>query len=142
MDSGAHLVRYGGTTITSADGLCPQMGSGRLPSNDYTRVGFFAQTKIVNSDFVSVDLDQGILRKNVDSPTSCYDLKHFGNQGAGLLDTFSFGGPGGAFCDVWLQIYNFVQIWMFLLQQLILNYLSNYSLINHLNNVNFNITVV
>lgn len=100
LNSGADIVRYGGTTKASAQGQSPQMGSGRLPSNLYKEVDYFAQVKIVDSNFKTNDIVEADFDGNVDTSTSCYDLHFFDNQVADLRQTFSFGGPGGASCGV------------------------------------------
>ncbi|KAF3449419.1 hypothetical protein FNV43_RR10147 [Rhamnella rubrinervis] len=98
LNSGADIVRYGGTTKALAQGVSPPMGSGTLPSNDYHQVDYFAQVKIVNDNFTSNDIVEADFDANIDTPTSCYDLRFFANQGGELGQTFSFGGPGGASC--------------------------------------------
>ncbi|KAF3438683.1 hypothetical protein FNV43_RR21447 [Rhamnella rubrinervis] len=98
----AAVVRYGGTTSASTEtGLSPQMGTGSLPNRDYTtRVGFFIRNKILGSDFVMNDILSTKMAKNVDSSAACYDLGYYGFVSTDVRETFSYGGPGGASCDL------------------------------------------
>lgn len=98
LSSGASIVRYGGTSKDSRDGVSPPMGSGSYPNFKFKKAAFFEQNQIVGPDFVMTNINPSEMGKNVDTVGRCYDLKYFGYTGKRYGQVFSYGGPGGAFC--------------------------------------------
>lgn len=94
LEGGATFLQFGGFTHGSPDGLSPPMGKGQLPDPDFKKNSFFYQLKVqnINGDFVDVSINK--FTKVVDNKT-CYDARSWGNQMGKLLQTFSYGGPGG-----------------------------------------------
>lgn len=98
LGTSASVVRYGGTSKDSGEGVSPPMGTGSLPGRH--KVGYFAKIKIVGPDHALTDIDRTVMGKNVDTVTSCYDLNYPGNKGIILMQVFSYGGPGGQSCGI------------------------------------------
>lgn len=93
LNIGASLVRYGGNTYLSPDGISPPMGNGYFPVADFKKTAHFDNVMIINSDYYKVDIEDKRMRRYADI-YSCFRVinrapsKHGGKS-------FSFGGPGG-----------------------------------------------
>ncbi|XP_023640698.1 uncharacterized protein LOC111831170 [Capsella rubella] len=93
LNKGASLVRYGGNTFTSLDGISPPMGNGHFPHINFKTTSHFLHVKVWNLKYQSVDIEDRKLRQYSDS-YKCYRLMYWGYvKSIGV--SFSFGGPGG-----------------------------------------------
>lgn len=94
LTSGASLVRFGGNTFVSPDGISPPMGNGHFPDPDLQKSSNFMHVKVRNPDDSIIDdwdLDKRIA-SYADAP--CFKVTYRGyNKENGV--TFSYGGPGG-----------------------------------------------
>ncbi|KAJ4848027.1 hypothetical protein Tsubulata_009361 [Turnera subulata] len=97
LANGASSVRYGGMASASPKGESPPMGSGQLPNIFYMQTCYFKFIQIINSDNQKVEIDGKNFQVFADSKL-CYNLEYYGDQGAVMEETFSFGGPGGNNC--------------------------------------------
>ncbi|KAJ4848029.1 hypothetical protein Tsubulata_009364, partial [Turnera subulata] len=95
LANGATSVRYGGMVSASPQGVSPPMGSGTYPRVNYAC--YFQNIQIINSKNQKVEINGRDFQVNADA-SRCYNLEYYGNQGPGMEETFSFGGPGGNSC--------------------------------------------
>ncbi|XVF11025.1 hypothetical protein REPUB_Repub07fG0233800 [Reevesia pubescens] len=91
---GVSLVRYGGNTFISPDGISPPMGNGHFASNHFKESSYFAELTVINEQNQTLDIDDSKVSK-YESNTNCFTLTYFGTQPT-MGKTFSFGGPGGS----------------------------------------------
>ncbi|KAG7643532.1 Neprosin [Arabidopsis suecica] len=93
LNKGASLVRFGGNTFTSPDGISPPMGNGHFPVISYFKSSHYVHVKVKNSNYQLVDIESRKARIYADS-YQCYRLSYWGYfKSTGV--SFSFGGPGG-----------------------------------------------
>ncbi|XP_023640290.1 uncharacterized protein LOC111831030 isoform X2 [Capsella rubella] len=94
LKQGASLVRYGGNTFTSPNGISPPMGNGHFPVVDFHRSSYFLHVKVRNSNYQLVDIKDKMARRYADS-YQCYRVSYWGYFKSNGV-SFSFGGPGGS----------------------------------------------
>ncbi|AEC09086.1 NEP-interacting protein, putative (DUF239) [Arabidopsis thaliana] len=93
LNNGASLVRYGGNTFESPDGISPPMGNGFFPVADFKKTAHFNNVVVINSDYKRVYIEGRKIRLYVDS-YNCFRATYWGyTKSTG--EAFSFGGPGG-----------------------------------------------
>ncbi|XP_019101078.1 PREDICTED: uncharacterized protein LOC104785640, partial [Camelina sativa] len=93
LNEGASLIRYGGNTFTSPNGISPPMGNGHFPTIDSHKSSQFFHVKVKNWKYQNVDIEDKKARQYSDS-YQCYRLSYWGYvKSSGV--SFSFGGPGG-----------------------------------------------
>ncbi|EFH57644.1 hypothetical protein ARALYDRAFT_345260 [Arabidopsis lyrata subsp. lyrata] len=93
LNNGASLVRYGGNTYLSPDGLSPPMGNGYYPVADFKKTAHFNNVVIINSQYKRVYVEDRKIRRYADS-YRCFRVTYWGyTKSTGVA--FSFGGPGG-----------------------------------------------
>ncbi|XP_024008104.1 uncharacterized protein LOC18994581 [Eutrema salsugineum] len=93
LNNGASLIRFGGNTFASPDGISPPMGNERFPVIDYQKSSHYLYVKVKNSNYQLVDIEDRRIRRYADS-YQCYRLSYWGYQKSSGV-SFSFGGPGG-----------------------------------------------
>ncbi|XP_048608636.1 uncharacterized protein LOC125584329 isoform X2 [Brassica napus] len=93
LNKGASLIRFGGNTFMSPDGISPPMGNGYFPVIDFQKSSYFLHVKVKNSNYQLVDIEDGKTRRYSDS-YQCYRLTYWGYFKSNGV-SFSFGGPGG-----------------------------------------------
>ncbi|CAH8265148.1 unnamed protein product [Arabidopsis lyrata] len=97
LNKGASLVRFGGNTFTSPNGISPPMGNGHFPVFDFHKSSYYIHVKVKNSNYQLVDIEDRRARQYADS-YQCYRLSYWGYSKPNGV-AFSFGGPGGN-CDI------------------------------------------
>ncbi|XP_023636778.1 uncharacterized protein LOC111830071 [Capsella rubella] len=93
LNNGASLIRFGGNTFTSPNGISPPMGNGHFPTNDFQKSSHFSFIRVKNLNYQNIDLEDKKIRPYIDS-YQCYKLTYWGYLKASRI-TFSLGGPGG-----------------------------------------------
>ncbi|CAN6814607.1 hypothetical protein Bca4012_002212 [Brassica carinata] len=93
LNDGASLIRFGGNTFMSPDGVSPPMGNGHFPVIDFQKSSFFLHVKVRNSNYQLLDIEDRKTRRYSDS-FQCYRLSYWGYAKSNGV-SFSFGGPGG-----------------------------------------------
>lgn len=93
LNDGASLIRFGGNTFMSPDGISPPMGNGHFPVIDFQKSSFFLHVKVRNSNYQLLDIEDRKTRRYSDS-FQCYRLSYWGYAKSNGV-SFSFGGPGG-----------------------------------------------
>ncbi|XP_020885522.1 uncharacterized protein LOC9315803 [Arabidopsis lyrata subsp. lyrata] len=93
LNKGVSLVRFGGNTFPSPEGISPPMGNGHFPVIDYHKSSHFSFVKVKNSNYQSIDIEDKKTRLYADS-YQCYRLTYWGYSKSNGV-SFSFGGPGG-----------------------------------------------
>ncbi|XVF11026.1 hypothetical protein REPUB_Repub07fG0233900 [Reevesia pubescens] len=91
---GVSLVRFGGNTFVSPDGISPPMGNGHFASNHFKESCYFSHLSVINEQNQTLDIDDSKV-SNYESNTNCFTLTYFGSQRT-MGKTFTFGGPGGS----------------------------------------------
>lgn len=92
LNKGASLVRFGGNTFVSPDGISPPMGNGHFPVTDFQKSSSFVHVRVRNSKYQIIDIEDRRIRSSADS--KCFRLKYWGYSKTDGV-AFSFGGPGG-----------------------------------------------
>ncbi|XP_023640570.1 uncharacterized protein LOC111831141 [Capsella rubella] len=93
LNKGASLIRYGGNTYLSPDGISPPMGNGHFPVADYKKTAHFKNIAVRNPNYERVYLEDKVVRLYADC-NSCYRVTYWGYfKSTGV--SFSFGGTGG-----------------------------------------------
>ena len=67
LNKGASLVRFGGNTFTSPDGISPPMGNGHFPVISYFKSSHYVHVKVKNSNYKLVDIESRKARIYADS---------------------------------------------------------------------------
>ncbi|KAJ4906953.1 hypothetical protein Rs2_10611 [Raphanus sativus] len=93
LNEGASLIRFGGNSFMSPDGVSPPMGNGHFPVIDFQKSSFFLHVKVRNSNNQLLDIEDRKTRRYSDS-LQCYRLTYWGYSKPNGV-SFSFGGPGG-----------------------------------------------
>uniref|UniRef100_M4C798 Neprosin PEP catalytic domain-containing protein n=1 Tax=Brassica campestris TaxID=3711 RepID=M4C798_BRACM len=93
LNDGASLIRFGGNTFMSPDGISPPMGNGHFPVIDFQKSSFFLHVKVRNSNYQLLDIEDSKTRLYSDS-FQCYRLSYWGYAKSNGV-SFSFGGLGG-----------------------------------------------
>lgn len=86
------MVRFGGNTFVSPDGISPPMGNGHFPVIDFQKSSSFVHVNVKSSNYRKIDINSRRIRSYADS--KCFRLRYWGyNKMNGVA--FSYGGPGG-----------------------------------------------
>lgn len=93
LNKGASLVRYGGNTFLSPDGISPPMGNGHFPVKDITKTARFENVVIIDSNYNRVYIEDKNVKRYADV-YSCFRVIFWGYTSFGGV-SFAFGGPGG-----------------------------------------------
>lgn len=95
LANGASVIRFGGETGSLPSMPSPPMGTGYLPEAKFLYSCFFADLRVLDSQFKEQEVKPEDMKIYRDTDPKCYDLVYPGYSGPDYRQAFLFGGPGG-----------------------------------------------